>query len=287
MQHPCLHFQLANQLAGCSNNYSVEQTSKVLFMVHCYAYAYAASVQDEPGYLARYCGLSLSARFPVKVPPLESQLAGRSICPSHVAFVRIECMLSSSASSVQTLNPSNRIHQRSLDIARIRDITVVIHSSHSSSSATSRKRQISCLIIQDPPIMSLTTSTSIMSLDEHLHAPCSPPSGPTLSTLSLSLPPKVLRFRSRRIKNKDDIQRPWLEEKPDPREKCAWIFPLCGMIVGFIMTGFMCYLGLSKVPHHEYCPVLMEDFKSGVLDPKVWTQEVQVGGFGLAMTYSF
>lgn len=52
------------------------------------------------------------------------------------------------------------------------------------------------------------------------------------------------------------------------------------MVLGLAITGVLCYLGLSKVPHHEYCPVLMEDFTSPTLNTKIWNQEVNLGGFG-------
>lgn len=84
-------------------------------------------------------------------------------------------------------------------------------------------------------------------------------------------------FHSRRVK-KGEIERPWLAKK-DPREKWVTIIPLIGLAIGFAFAGFLVYDGLKTVITHDYCPVLIEDF-SGGLDPKIWTKEAEVGGFG-------
>lgn len=88
-------------------------------------------------------------------------------------------------------------------------------------------------------------------------------------------PPRY--FHSRRI-NREEVEKPWLEKK-DPKEKWVTIIPIIGMVLGIALTGFLVYEGLQKISNHVYCPVLDEDF-SGGLDPKVWTKEVEVGGFG-------
>jgi hypothetical protein len=84
-------------------------------------------------------------------------------------------------------------------------------------------------------------------------------------------------FHSRRVK-KEEIEQPWLNKK-DPKEKWVTILPLIGIFVGLAISGFLIYDGLSSVVKHQYCELLMEDFSRG-LDPKIWQQEVQVGGFG-------
>lgn len=84
-------------------------------------------------------------------------------------------------------------------------------------------------------------------------------------------------FHSRRV-NKEELEKPWLEKK-DPREKWNTIIPIIGMIIGLALAGFMIYEGLQTVTDHVYCPVLDENFANG-LDSKVWTKEVEVGGFG-------
>lgn len=85
-------------------------------------------------------------------------------------------------------------------------------------------------------------------------------------------------FRSRR-QRKEDIQRPWLDEK-DSRRKWQWILPLVGFVAGCGLTVYLCVDGYMSVPKHSYCSVLDEDFSSGTLNTDIWTQEVQVGGFG-------
>ncbi|MCJ1408295.1 hypothetical protein MMC19_002369 [Ptychographa xylographoides] len=84
-------------------------------------------------------------------------------------------------------------------------------------------------------------------------------------------------FHSRRVK-KGEVERPWMDKK-DPREKWVTIIPLIGMFVGFALAGFLIYDGLQTVVNHVYCPVLDENWSEG-FNSKVWTKEVEVGGFG-------
>nr|POE59170.1 beta-1,3-glucan-binding protein [Quercus suber] len=89
-------------------------------------------------------------------------------------------------------------------------------------------------------------------------------------------PPRY--FHSRRIQ-KGVAERPWLEKK-DPKQKWVTIIPLLGILLGFGLTGFLVWDGLKTVADHTYCDVLiMDDFSNG-LDPKIWTKEAEVGGFG-------
>lgn len=98
------------------------------------------------------------------------------------------------------------------------------------------------------------------------------------STTGFQQQPQQARyFHSRRIK-KGEIERPWLNRK-DPKEKWVTIIPLIGISVGLALSAFLIYEGLQTVHHHVYCPVLEEDFSSGLND-KVWTKEVEVGGYG-------
>lgn len=97
--------------------------------------------------------------------------------------------------------------------------------------------------------------------------------------LRVQAPPRY--FHSRRI-NRAEIEKPWLEKK-DPKEKWVTIIPIIGMLIGVALTGFLVYEGLQTITNHVYCPVLDEDF-SGGFNPKVWTKEVEVGGFGYAHT---
>jgi len=97
------------------------------------------------------------------------------------------------------------------------------------------------------------------------------------STTALQMPPSRY-FHSRRIA-KESVEKPWLGKK-DPREKWVTIFPILGILIGFGLSGFLIYEGLMSVQNHVYCPVLNEDWSSGKIDPTVWTQEQQTGGFG-------
>lgn len=90
-------------------------------------------------------------------------------------------------------------------------------------------------------------------------------------------PRQARYFHSRRVK-KGEIERPWLNRK-DPKEKWVTIIPLVGIFVGLALSAFLIYDGLQTVHHHVYCPVLDENFSNG-LNSKVWTREVEVGGFG-------
>ncbi|TKA49805.1 hypothetical protein B0A49_13696 [Cryomyces minteri] len=90
--------------------------------------------------------------------------------------------------------------------------------------------------------------------------------------------PQQRYFHSRRVK-KGEVEKPWLERK-DPREKWVTIIPIIGIVVGLAVSGFLIYDGLKTVVNHVYCPVLDENFSSGTLDPKIWTKEAEVGGFG-------
>jgi len=88
-------------------------------------------------------------------------------------------------------------------------------------------------------------------------------------------PPRY--FHSRRIR-KGEQERPWLDRK-DPKEKWVTIIPIIGIVIGLALSGFLIYEGLQSVSNHVYCSVYEDDF-SGGLDSKVWTKEVEVGGYG-------
>ena len=70
-------------------------------------------------------------------------------------------------------------------------------------------------------------------------------------------------------------------DKKDPREKWVTIIPIIGIVIGFALAVFLIYDGLQTVVNHTYCSVLDEDWSEGFND-KVWTKEVEVGGFGYA-----
>jgi hypothetical protein len=89
-------------------------------------------------------------------------------------------------------------------------------------------------------------------------------------------------YHSRRIR-KDDGYVPQ-KFKKDPKEKWLWIVPLCGLLVGLGISGVLVYLTVN-FKSYKYCPVLDEDFSSGQLNPRVWTKEVEVGGFGYGLAF--
>jgi len=84
-------------------------------------------------------------------------------------------------------------------------------------------------------------------------------------------------FKSRRIvKGENPIVLP----KKKPVERLTWIFPVGGLFLGICLTGLIIYMKIMSSASHKYCPVLNEDFASPNLDPKIWTMEVESGGFG-------
>lgn len=85
-------------------------------------------------------------------------------------------------------------------------------------------------------------------------------------------------FHSRRVQ-KGEVEKPWLKKR-DSKEKWVTIIPIIGILVGLGISGFLVWDGLRSVVHHNYCPLMDEDFSSGSLDSSIWTKEVQVGGFG-------
>ena len=84
-------------------------------------------------------------------------------------------------------------------------------------------------------------------------------------------------FQSRRIK-KGEQERPWLDRK-DPKEKWVTIIPVIGIVIGLLLTGFLIYEGMTSITNFKTCTVLNDDF-SGGLNTKVWTKEVELGGYG-------
>jgi len=103
------------------------------------------------------------------------------------------------------------------------------------------------------------------------------PSGAFSSSTS-SLTPY---FRSRR-KRPEEVSRPWAQNKKDKALGSVWhwLLPVITITLGVAGAGVRVYFAAQKYPVLDYCPVLMEDFASGSLDPAIWTQEVEVGGYG-------
>jgi hypothetical protein len=77
---------------------------------------------------------------------------------------------------------------------------------------------------------------------------------------------------------KGEVERPWTKVK-DPKEKWVSIIPVIGILVGLGIAGFLVWDGLRTVVNHKYCPIYLDDFANG-FDPKVWSKEAEMGGFG-------
>lgn len=56
--------------------------------------------------------------------------------------------------------------------------------------------------------------------------------------------------------------------------------PTTGFFLGLCLSGLAIYLKLKSNSNYNYYPVLNDDFSSGTLDPRIWTMEVESGGFG-------
>lgn len=101
---------------------------------------------------------------------------------------------------------------------------------------------------------------------------------PSLSTASQSYLPQRF-FHSRRIK-KGQAEKPWKTEK-DPKDKWITIISVIGIVVGIAAAGAMIWDGYRSAVVHTYKLVLDQDFSTLTeLDPKIWTKEVESGGFG-------
>ncbi|OAG05078.1 beta-1,3-glucan-binding protein [Paraphaeosphaeria sporulosa] len=105
--------------------------------------------------------------------------------------------------------------------------------------------------------------------------------GRSPSTTKTYHPPgKAKYFKSRLIKDKSKIDKPWLYEKRDPREKWQTIIPMCGFLIGLGIAGFLIWEGYHSVSRNLYCEVMSDNFSSGKLNESVWTTEIGVKGFG-------
>jgi len=91
--------------------------------------------------------------------------------------------------------------------------------------------------------------------------------------------PGVQYFHSRRVQRNENPQ-PVRKFAKDEKEKWLWIIPLCGLILGITITGLLIYLKIGGTKTYKFCPVLSDGFSSGELNSKVWTKEVEVGGYG-------
>lgn len=112
----------------------------------------------------------------------------------------------------------------------------------------------------------------LKTIEESVVSSSRPSSSLTASTKSYARP----YFRSRKI-TKDEIQKPWLQRK---RTRWPTIIPCIGLVVGLIIIVGQVYGGWSSVDRHKYCLVMEDSFDGPTLNTSLWTQEVQLGGFG-------
>ena len=106
------------------------------------------------------------------------------------------------------------------------------------------------------------------------------PESSTSSSLALPVAHEAEQrqcFRSRRLKEEERSQQPWID-KQDPREKWVTTIPLLGLAAGFGVALYLIVQGLYTVKHHNYQLVLDENWST--FDTTVWTKESNVGGFG-------
>jgi hypothetical protein len=136
-------------------------------------------------------------------------------------------------------------------------------------------------MVMQRAVFSLASSESTTTKQESITEPFSTPPWPSSEAVSVAELSTTLRrpkyYHSRRLRKDENYSPP--QFKREPGEKWLWIIPLMGLIAGFIVSGYMIYSAIGGPPL-KYCPVLDEDFSSGELNPRIWTKEVEVGGFG-------
>lgn len=100
------------------------------------------------------------------------------------------------------------------------------------------------------------------------------------STGTFQQPGKDKYFKSRWVENKSTIEKPWLSEKRDSREKWVTTIPIIGLLAGLVIAGYLIWNGYESVSRNKYCPVMIDDFSMGRLDDSKWMVDVGVGGRG-------
>ncbi|CAI7608215.1 unnamed protein product [Penicillium manginii] len=93
----------------------------------------------------------------------------------------------------------------------------------------------------------------------------------------LSVPTARPRRRLRSSRLTGEFEKPWLE---DGKRKPNWdsiIFYTC-CAIAVCVSGYICWSEYEKVPRHDWCMILDENFKT--LDTSIWSHEVQLNGFG-------
>jgi hypothetical protein len=130
---------------------------------------------------------------------------------------------------------------------------------------------------QTPYGHSPRTSAPASSSGSGSHSRSGSRSGSASST-GLYLPGGAKYFKSRRIWDKESLEKPWKDHK-DPKEKWVTIIPILGIVLGLVVSGILIWDGLRSVTNHTYCLKYEDDFQGG-LNENVWTKEIELGGFG-------
>lgn len=128
------------------------------------------------------------------------------------------------------------------------------------------------------------SSTPASTSGSRSHSRSGSRSGSASST-GLYLPGGAKYFKSRRVWNKESLEKPWKNQK-DPKEKWVTIIPIFGVVLGLIVSGILIWDGLRTVTNHTYCLKYEDNFQSG-LNENVWTREIELGGYGCVYEPSF
>ncbi|KAG4439544.1 hypothetical protein IFR05_004984 [Cadophora sp. M221] len=99
-----------------------------------------------------------------------------------------------------------------------------------------------------------------------------PPPSPTGS--SMGARPRR-RFKSSRLNG--EFEKPWLDKS---KRGLNWdtITFYSAVLAAFCIGGYLLYDAYVKVPKHEYCLVMDDNFST--LDGNLWSHEIQLDGFG-------
>lgn len=87
--------------------------------------------------------------------------------------------------------------------------------------------------------------------------------------------------------------KPWMKEK-DTRSRASYWITLFIFILGIGGAGALCWRGYvdggsTMIPDNQLCSVMSDDFTSLDVDTdgSKWTRDVELGGFGLVLRFSF
>ncbi|KAF4550629.1 Hypothetical protein D9617_16g014170 [Elsinoe fawcettii] len=87
------------------------------------------------------------------------------------------------------------------------------------------------------------------------------------------------KWKSSRLQPGEVYEKPWAAIK-DPRRTYEKLIFAFGCLMGFLAGGYLMYESWTSVTNSEYCPILDDNFTTGI-DPGTWNYEIQRGGFGV------